>query len=127
MADNFDAVNIIQNILGTSLSGASVYKDRAPRNVEVEYIVVNSNACNSLDVVNVAQVNVNIFVPHLHDGTVDRQTIRTIRAAAHTAITNAASPAGYYCRIDRVFSAPVPDAREGYDCFSLRYELTLNQ
>jgi hypothetical protein len=126
MADSFDAVEIIQSILGTAVSGASVYKERSTRDDLEAHIVIRSTGTTNLEVVNIAQVNVNIYVPMWANGTVNRQKLKTIRSYIVNLIENAADPAGYYCVIDMAFSALLEDAKEGFDCFTIRYELTLN-
>ena len=127
MADNFDAVDIMQDILGTALSGAPVFKDRAPTDQAGYHVVIRSNANNSLEVVNVAQVNVNIYVPRWKNGMVDRFNLKTIRTLVNTKVNNASSPAGYYCVIDRAFSTLLEDVKKDFDCFTIRYEITLNR
>ena len=124
MADNFDAVEIIYDAIKNILSG-KVFKDKAPRDQDGEHIVVNSPACNHSEVVNIPQVNVNIFVPKGANGMVDRARIKTLRSSIYTQI-DSASPSGYYCYIDRSFSALLENVRDGYDCFTIRLELTLN-
>ena len=126
MADNFDAVEIIYSLI--SGIGVDVYKDKAPRDVSGEYVVVNSPTCgpgNSNQTVNIAQANVNIFIPSPTDGMVNRDRLKALRTLVYSAV-DGAEVEDYYCWIDRSFSAPVEDARKGYDCFTIRYELTLN-
>jgi len=124
MADNFDATKIIYNIIKNV--GVSVFKERPPRDQSGEHIIVRSNACNHGEYVNIPQVNVNIFIPKTANGMVNRDRIETIRTAVYTAISSAEDPEGYYCYIDRSFSALIEDAKEGFDCFTIRLELTLN-
>ena len=126
MADNFDAVEIIYSLI--SGIGIDVYKDKAPRDVSGEYVVVNSPSCNpgnASQSVNIVQANVNIFIPSPAEGMVNRARLKELRTSIYSAI-DGAEVEDYYCWIDRSFSATVEDAREGYDCFTIRYELTLN-
>ena len=124
MADNFDAVEIIYDIIKTC--GVDCYKDKAPRDLEGEYVVIGSSACNHGEIVNIPQVNVNIFVPRPSNGMVNRARIKTLRTAIYDLIKASEGPSGYYCYIDRSFSALIEDVRDGYDCFTIRLELTLN-
>ena len=124
MADNFDAVEIIYDAIKDVLTGR-VFKDKAPRDQSGEYIVINSPSCNHREFVNLPSVNINIFVLKGANGMVDRARIKTLRTAIYPLIKSA-SPAGYYCVIDRSFSALQEDVRDGYDCFTIRLELTLN-
>ena len=125
MADNFDAEEIIYDMIKNV--GVSVFKGRVPRDKEGEYINVRSNGCNYDDVVNIPQVNVNIYVPRPAGGMVNRTRIKAIRTLVYNAISGADDPEGYYCIIDQSFSSLIDDVREGYDCFTIRYELTLNK
>jgi len=124
MADNFDAVQITYDIIKTC--GVSVFQDRILKDQAGEYVVVGSNACNNLPAVNVAQVNVNIYIPRSTNGMPNRTRLEAVRTSILTLIGNATAPAGYYCVIDQIFSALLNDVREGYDCFTIRLELTLN-
>ena len=122
MNDNFDAVEIVYAAIS---SVGTVYKDKAPRDTSGTYVVVNSPSCAQRRFVNIPLVNVNIFVPKTSNGMVNRTSLKTIRTAVYSGVESA-DPEGYYCEIDRVFSALVEDVREGYDCFTIRFELTLN-
>lgn len=129
MADNFDAVEIIYDIIKTC--GPAVYKDKAPVDTLVEHVVINSPACGHGPVVNIPHVNVNIFVPRPKEGLVNRTRIKTIRTAVYNLIKASDGPDDYYCAIDRQFSALIEAGsneklKEGFDCFTIRFELTLN-
>jgi hypothetical protein len=124
MADNFDAEQIIYDMIKNV--GVAVFQDRPRRDRSGEYIVIRSNGCNYGEIVNIPQVNVNIFVPRTADGMVNRDRIEAIRTLIYNAISSADDPEGYYCIIDQSFSNLLEDVREGYDCFTIRYELTLN-
>jgi len=124
MTDSLNAIKIIYDIIKTC--GVSVFKDRSPRDQAGEHIIVGSNGSTNLEVVNLAQVNVNIYIPKPKGGMVNRPRIETVRTAVYTLIANATGPAGYYCVIDQAFSALLEDAKEGFDVFTIRYEITLN-
>ena len=124
MADNLDAVDIIYDIIKSC--GVTVVKDRSSRDQDGEFIVIRSSGNTNLASVNVAQVNVNIFIPRPSNGMVNRPRVETLRTTITNLIKNASDPEGYYCVIDQVFSALLEDVRKDYDCFTIRYELTLN-
>lgn len=124
MADNFDAEEIIYDMIKNI--GVSVIKGRMTRDQKGEYINVRSNGCNHGEIVNIPRVNVNIYVPRTTDGLVNRARIKAIRTLVYNAISAADDPEGYYCIVDQSFSALLEDVRKGYDCFTIRYELTLN-
>ena len=125
MADGFDSEEIIYEIIKTC--GVPVFKGPSPRDQDGNHVVVISIVCNELEVVNVSQVAVNIFVTKPDNGVVDRAAIKALRTTIETLIKNASDPAGYYCAIDKIFSKPLESTKEGFDCYSSRYELTLNQ
>lgn len=123
MADNFDAIQIIHDMI--SYIGVTLFQDRAPKDQAGEYIVVRSTECVSREVVNLPSVNVNIYVPRARNSQPNRIRLEAIRTLVYAAMAAATDPAGYYCVIEQAFSALVEDARDGYDCFTIRYELTL--
>jgi len=124
MADNFDAEEIIYNIIKSC--GVTVFKNRSPRDQSGEHIIVRSIVDNKMEVVNVDQTAVNIFIVKPKDGMVNRARVKAVRTLVEGLIENASKPAGYYCVIDQSFSALLEDTKEGFDCFTIRYELTLN-
>ena len=128
MADNFDAVDIIYDAIKSI--GVPVFLDRSPRDQSGEHVVVSSNTCAYDEVVNIPQVNVNIFVPRTSNGMINRTRVKALRTLVYNAV-DAASPDNY-CVIDQVFSALIESSRmssvkEAFDCFTIRYELTLNK
>jgi hypothetical protein len=129
MADNFDAVEIIYDIIKDC--GVDVFKDKTPTDTLGEHVVVASPACNHGRFVNIPMVNVNIFVPRPKGGMVNRTRIKEIRTAIYNAIDASSGPDGYYCAIDRAYSGLTESSnleklKEGLDCFTIKYELTLN-
>jgi len=125
MADGFDSEEILYNIIEDC--GVMVYKGPAPTNKSGEHIVVRSIVTSNLPDVNVVPVAVNIYKPKTGNGMIDRTWFKAIRATIYSLVEAAASPSGYYCVIDRIFSQFIEDGKDGFDCFSIRYELTLNQ
>jgi len=123
MTDNFDGEDIIYNAIKNI--GVTVIKGRPERDQAGEHVTVRSNGCDFAEVVNIPQVNVNIYVPRPKGGMINRTRIKAIRTLVYSAIASA-SPDGY-CDIDQSFAAMLEDVREGFDCFTIRYELTINK
>jgi len=125
MADNFDAVDILYGVIYPF--GVAVYKDKSPEDITTEHIVVNSSSSGPSSFgTNDVSVNVNIFVPVTYNGMPNRARFKTIRTGIRPLI-EAANPSGYYCYVDNEFSAMIEDAKKGFDCFTIRYLLTLNK
>jgi len=126
MADGFNAVDIIYNVLAPS--GVTRYKDKAPRDCGyTEYIVVNMTTSGpSSQVTNDASVNVNIYLKEMANGMYNRTRFVAIKDQVNALIMSA-SPAGYYFSVDEGFSGFIDGARKGYDCLSLRFVITLNK
>lgn len=125
MADNFEAVEIIYGVI--SSWGVTTYKDKSPEGIATEHIVVNSPSSGASGYgTNDVSVNINIFIPVTANGMINRSRLKTIRAALRPLI-EAAAPAGYYCYVDPEFSALLENAKKGFDCFTMRYLLTLNK
>lgn len=125
MADGFDSEEILYNMI--SGCGVSVFKGPAPRDQSGDHVVVRAITSTSIpQTVNVVPTAVNIFVPKAPNGMINRSRIKALRTIIMNLIKNASDPAGYYCKIDQSFSTILEDAKEGFDCFTIRYELTLN-
>jgi len=135
MADNFDAVEIIYD--NVSPYGIQCYKDLAPLEEvpgdEGEHITINSPSGNKSGfATNDINVDINIFVPKTPNGMVNRTRIKTIRTGIKSLIESSGDPDGYYCVIDRGLTGLVRagsvenTSKAGYDCFVMRYILTLN-
>ena len=124
MADGFDSEEIIYEMIKTC--GVPVFKGPSPRDQEGNHVVVISIVCSNLEVVNTAPVAVNIFVVKPDNGVIDRSSMKALRTTIETMVKNAPKPAGYYCVIDKAFSKMLESAKRGFDCFTIRYELTLN-
>jgi len=125
MADGFDSEEILHEMIQSV--GVPVYKGPAPLNLETEHIVIRAIVTTSLDVVNVIPVAINIYVPKPDNGMVNRDRLKAIRTLVRGLIANGSSPEGYYCVIDPAFSQIMEEAKKGFDCFTMRYELTQNQ
>jgi len=125
MADGFDSEEIIYEMIKGC--GVPVIKGPSPTNQSGNHVVVRSIVCNELEVVNDSQVAVNIYVEKPDNGTVNRSAIKTLRSTIEGLVRNASDPSGYYCVIDKKFSQPLETTKGGFDCHSIRYEITLNQ
>ena len=125
MADNFDAVDIAYDLVKDILT--DVFKDKSPENQSGEHIVINApSATPSGNFVSDVPVNINIFVPVTANKMINRTRIKTLRDSIYTEIDGSEDPEGFYCIKERAFSGPIEGAKEGFDCFSIRYFLTLN-
>lgn len=125
MADNFDAVDIIYSALDSI--EISAWKDKSPEDTKVEHIVVNSpSAGPSSYGTNDVSVNVNIFVPPAPNGMINRARFKALMTAVSSGIESA-DTSGYYCAIDPEFSGLLEKAKKGFDCFTIRFLLTLNK
>jgi len=125
MADNFDAVDIIFSALASV--GVVAFKDKSPENQAGEHIVINSPSSGpSSYATNDTSVNLNIFVPVAPNAMVNRPRLEAIRSDVYTGIESA-NTSGYYCYIDKEFSALIENAKKGFDCFTIRFILTINK
>lgn len=125
MADNFDAVDIIYSAI--SSIGVTAYKDKAPEGITGEHIALTSpSSAPSSYGTNDVVVNVNIFVPVTANGMINRTRLKAIRTLVDAGVQSA-STTGYYCDIDPEFSAFIDNAKKGFDCFTIRYLITINK
>lgn len=125
MADNFDAVEILYGVV--SPYGVATFKDKAPEDQTGEHIVINSPSGGASSyATNDINVNVNIFLPVTANGMPNRTRFKTIRTAIRPLI-EAANPSAYYCYVDPEFFALIENAKKGFDCYSMRFLLTINK
>ncbi|MDA3918748.1 MAG: hypothetical protein PF690_17500 [Deltaproteobacteria bacterium] len=125
MADNFDGVDIIYSAI--SSIEVTAFKDHAPDDQAGEHIVVNSpSSAPSSYGTNDVSVNVNVYVPTVANGMINRSRIKTLKDAVKTQIASAGT-SGYYCYIDPEFSGFVETKKKNLSCFTQRFLITINK
>lgn len=123
MADQFDIVDIVYDAVEPASTGFILYKDRSADGELKNHITVRMLPLNETEVLNKGVVNVNVFVKNQAKGMPDRQlmkgTVRNIRSA----LRNIKPPFGMYWKSRIVWSESLGEAKEGFDCTNIRFEV----
>ena len=111
MADQFDIVDIVYNAVEPASTGFILYKDQSGDGEKRNHITIRSLALNGKDYVNKGSININIFVKRPSKGVSDRQLmIETVRGVR-------------FVLRDIVWSEPMGEAKDGFDCTNIRFEV----
>lgn len=123
MADEFDIVDIVFDAVDMAGTGFVLYKDSSATGEPGNHITVRMLVLNNLDAVSKAPVNVNLFVKKKKNGMPDRQTMKTAKRKVVAALKNITRPSGMYWKSRIVWSEPLGEAKEGFDCTNIRLEV----
>lgn len=122
MADEFKMLDIVTAAVESAGTGIPIYQEAAIAGERNEHIVVANLSMNDLDAVNKAYVNVNVFTRRYVDGPDTNRKpgiIRPIRSA----LRSIRPPFGMYWKSRIVWSEPLGEAKEGFDCTNIRLEV----
>lgn len=78
---------------------------------------------NETEVVNKGPVNINVFVKNQAKGKPDRQLMKGTVRNIKSALRNITPPFGMYWKSWIVWSEPLGEAKEGFDCTNIRFEV----
>lgn len=129
MADQFDAVDIIYDIIKDCSLKGKVYKDKAPTKTvtgKIDHVVVSPLTNVEDDYINKIPVNVNGYFKKDSSGMIRRSVMKAFKKEIDKLIKEAAKPIGFYCIIERSLSNNFTDLDNGFDCVNIRFVLTLN-
>ena len=123
MADQFDIVDIVYNAVEPASTGFILYKDQSGDGEKRNHNTIRSLALNGKDYVNKGSININIFVKRPSKGVSDRQLmIETVRGVRFV-LRDIKPPLGMYWKSRIVWSEPLGEAKEGFDCTNIRFEV----
>lgn len=123
MADQFDIVDIVYDAVEPTSTGFILYKDRSVDGETKNHITVRMLPLNETDVVNKGVVNVNVFVKNQSNGMPDRQLMKGTVRNIKSALRNITPPLGMYWKSRIVWSESLGEAKEGFDCMNIRFEV----
>ena len=123
MADQFDILDIVYDAVEPASTGFILYKDRSADGETKNHITVRMLPLNETDVVNKGLVNVNVFVKNQAKGMPDRQLMKGTVRNIKSALRNIKPPFGMYWKSRIVWSEPLGEAKEGFDCTNIRFEV----
>lgn len=125
MADEFDIIDMVFAAVESADTGIIAYKDSAATGEKSNHITVRTTGMETTDYINKAPVvNVNIFIKRYNNGMTDRQTMKTIKRKIAKAIEeNISIPVGMYWKSRIVWSEPLGEVKEGFECTNIRVEV----
>lgn len=123
MADQFDIVDIIYDAVEPASAGFILYKDRSADGEKKNHITVRMLPLNETEVVNKGLVNINIFVKKQANGMPDRQLMKGAVRNIMSALRNITPPFGMYWKSRIVWSESLGEAKEGFECMNIRFEV----
>lgn len=123
MADQFDIVDIVYDAVELAGTGFILYKDRSADGETKNHITVRMLALSETDVVNKGPVNINVFVKKQANGMPARQLMKGAVRNIKSALRNIKPPFGMYWKSRIVWSESLGEAKEGFDCTNIRFEV----
>lgn len=123
MADQFDIVDIVYDAVEPAVTGFILYKDRSGDGETKNHITIRMLTLNEAEVVNKGAVNINVFVMNQAKGRPDRQLMKGVTRKVKSALRNIIPPFGMYWKSRIVWSEPLGEAKEGFDCTNIRFEV----
>ncbi len=123
MADQFDIVDIVYDAVEPASTGFILYKDRSADGETKNHITVRMLPLNETEVLNKGVVNVNVFVKNQEKSRPDRQLMKGTVRNIKSALRNITPPLGMYWKSRIVWSESLGEAKEGFDCTNIRFEV----
>ena len=123
MADQFDIVDIVYDAVEPVVAGFVLYKDCSGDGEEGDHVTIRSLSLSETDVVNKGNININVFVGKLVNGMPDRQSMKWAVRNIKSALRKIKPPLGMYWKSRIVWSEPLGEAKEGFDCTNIRFEV----
>ena len=120
MADQFDIVYDAVEPVSTSFI---LYKDRSGDGETKNHITIRMLTLNETEVVNKGIANINVFVKQQHNGMPSRQLMKESTRKIKSALREIKPPFGMYGKSRIVWSEPLGEAKEGFDCTNIRFEV----
>lgn len=125
--DEFDAVDIVYNVVATVGTEVTIYKDRSESGVTNEHIVINHLQLNEFDFTNKVPININIFVPLNENGMNRRQRMKELKRKVRKSLDSINSNDGVCKEVEVLWSVSMPDLKEGFACTNIRLEILIDQ
>ena len=123
MADQFDIVDIVYDAVEPISTSFILYKDRSGDGETKNHITIRMLTLNETEVVNKGSVNINVFAKKQVNGMPDRQLMKGMTRKVKSALRNITPPFGMYWKSRVVWSEPLGEVKEGFDCTNIRFEV----
>ena len=125
MANQFDIVDIVFEAVESANSGLTVYKNNSLTGEKNNHITVAIPPLKHQEYVNIAPfLNVNIFIKRKDNGMSDYSLMKSITQTIEKALKEKIIvPIGMYFNFRIIWSQPLGEAKEGFDCTNIRLEI----
>lgn len=123
MADQFDIVDIVYDTVEPVGAGFTLYKDCSGDGETKNHITIRMLALSETDVVNKGAVNINVFVKKQTNGMLSRQLMKGAIRDIKSVLRKIKPPFGMYWKSRIVWSESLGEAKEGFDCTNIRFEV----
>lgn len=123
MADQFDILDIVTAAVSAANTGLLVLQSNSARGEKAEHIAVGYLPLNELQVVNKTYVNINVFTKRFSDGQEDIERQKEIVRPVANSLRKIVAPLGMYWKSRVVWSEPLGEAKNGFDCTNIRLEI----
>ena len=123
MADQFDIVDIVYDAVEPVSTSFILYKDRSGDGETKNHITIRMLTLNETEVVNKGIANIKVFVKQQHNGMPSRQLMKESTRKIKSALREIKPPFGMYWKSRIVWSEPLGEAKEGFDCTNIRFEV----
>lgn len=123
MADEFDIVDIVYEAIEPAVTGFILYKGNSVDKEKKNHLTIRMLGLNEHEVINKGIVNINIFVQKEDRGMPARALMKSVVRSVKSALRKIHPPVGMYWKSRIVWSEPLGEAKEGFDCTNIRFEV----
>lgn len=124
MADQFDIIDLIFDAVVKADTRLIVYKDNSPTGEKENHITIGTTGIERKECINKAPVvNVNVFIKRYENGMTNRSAMRDAVRKLTTSFKSISHPFGMYFKAKVVWSIPMGEVKEGFDCTNIRLEV----
>lgn len=124
MADEFDIIDLVFAAAEKANTGLIGYKDNSATGEKNNHYTVRTTGMETKDFVNKAPVvNVNIFIKKFDNGMTNRSVMKEAKRKLIISFKSITHPIGMYFKAKVVWSEPLGEAKEGFDCTNIRLEV----
>lgn len=129
MADEFDILDIVYDAVKSAGTDLIIYQRRSLTGEKNDHIVINCLDFNEKEVTGSTPVYVNIFIRHFENGMADEDRMKEVKRKVREALDNIEKfvPAGMYYEFEVAFSGGLGEAKEGFECLTIRLNLIIEK
>ena len=124
MADEFDIIDIVFAATEVANVGITGYKDNSATGEKDNHYTVRGIGMETTKVINKSPVvNINIFIRKQANGMPNRSLMKQVKRKMAASLKDITHPVGMYWKSRIVWSEPLGEVKEGFDCTNIRLEV----